>query len=235
VDSHADLKWCPSPGCERAVNKFHREGKTLVGTCACGLKFCVHCMEEAHLTISCKVLKDWNMYLSGNLEGANLPQTKAAADIMTLQWIAENTKDCPKCGTTVEKNQGCFQMTCRTCHSQWCWRCLEDWSTHSDHFRCTKFDETDVKVLIFPTYQIRLANDCQDKPAFTNDELEKRKAKFKVAHFFNQFKDHDQSMKLEKQNRDKIDTLIKKLKAEMESVDGEYLEEAVVQLQEVRE
>lgn len=42
-------------------------------------------------------------------------------------------------------------------------------------------------------------------------------------------------MKLEKQNRDKIDTLIKKLKAEMESVDGEYLEEAVVQLQEVRE
>jgi len=56
-----------------------------------------------------------------------------------------------------------------------------------------------------------------------------------VAHFFNQFKDHDQSLKLEKQNRQKINTLISKLKAEMESVDGEYLEEAVVQLQEVRD
>jgi len=37
---------------------------------------------------------------------------------------------------------GCFQMTCRPpCSQQFCWLCLEDWKTHSDHFRCKKHPE----------------------------------------------------------------------------------------------
>ena len=43
------MAWCPSPGCEHAV-----EARTEVGsdpmdiTCRCGATFCFQCKEEAH-------------------------------------------------------------------------------------------------------------------------------------------------------------------------------------------
>jgi len=52
----------------------------------------------------------------------------------------ENTKKCTKCGNRIEKQGGCFQMTCR-CSHQFCWLCGKDWSTHSDHFSCSTHPE----------------------------------------------------------------------------------------------
>jgi hypothetical protein len=43
-------------------------------------------------------------------------------------WLAQNTKACPHCGVRIEKNQGCFHMTCTKCRFQFCWECLADWS-----------------------------------------------------------------------------------------------------------
>ena len=37
-------------------------------------------------------------------------------------------KQCPSCGTMVEKNAGCRHMTClRPCHYEFCWRCSGPW------------------------------------------------------------------------------------------------------------
>jgi hypothetical protein len=33
-----------------------------------------------------------------------------------LLWLAEHTKECPKCGRSVQKNDGCFSMTCKCTH-----------------------------------------------------------------------------------------------------------------------
>jgi len=32
-------------------------------------------------------------------------------------------------------------MTCSQCHFQFCWLCRDPWSTHNDHFRCSKYNE----------------------------------------------------------------------------------------------
>lgn len=36
-------------------------------------------------------------------------------------------------------------MTCGTCHHQFCWLCLQPWSTHSNHFQCSKYGSKNVQ------------------------------------------------------------------------------------------
>jgi len=31
-------------------------------------------------------------------------------------------------------------MRCIKCQKEFCWLCLDDWSTHKDHFKCHKYD-----------------------------------------------------------------------------------------------
>lgn len=51
-------------------------------------------------------------------------------DAATRAWLGRNTKPCPgpRCGVPVEKTGGCFHMTCRECHFEFCWECLADWA-----------------------------------------------------------------------------------------------------------
>ncbi|XP_022099046.1 E3 ubiquitin-protein ligase RNF14-like [Acanthaster planci] len=41
------------------------------------------------------------------------------------RWKNNNTKQCPTCGTHIEKNQGCNMMKCTHCNKSFCWRCLQ--------------------------------------------------------------------------------------------------------------
>lgn len=53
VEDNRQLTWCPSPGCEHAV-----EARVEVGSepmdiaCSCGATFCFQCKEEAHRPVS---------------------------------------------------------------------------------------------------------------------------------------------------------------------------------------
>jgi hypothetical protein len=53
---------------------------------------------------------------------------RQSVQLMQL-WLAKSTKACPgpRCGVRIEKNQGCFHMTCRSCRFEFCWECLGDW------------------------------------------------------------------------------------------------------------
>ena len=46
---------------------------------------------------------------------------------------AANTKKCPRCQTPIEKDEGCNHMACRKCRHEFCWICMKDWHTHSQH------------------------------------------------------------------------------------------------------
>ncbi|UJR14349.1 hypothetical protein I4U23_001345 [Adineta vaga] len=64
----------------------------------------------------------------------------------TDQWLAQHTKNCPKCRYGIEKTTGCDHMTCTQCHFEFCWACLAAYADirsdgnhrhyqHCKHFR----------------------------------------------------------------------------------------------------
>lgn len=66
---------------------------------------------------------------------------RSGVDMDTLKWMQENTKECPQCNTAVQKNQGCYQITCSSCYATWCWLCRGDWATHGSHFKCATYNK----------------------------------------------------------------------------------------------
>ena len=84
----------------------------------CGLNFCFACTKSAHKPMDCDLLQKWLDRIS-------------QGDEDTSNWIKLNTKQCPKCKASIQKNQGCMHMTCRNCKYEFCWLCLGDYKKHS--------------------------------------------------------------------------------------------------------
>lgn len=64
---------------------------------------------------------------------------KDAAMEATAQYLSKFTKECPRCGCHIEKNEGCDHMTCTRCECSFCWVCfapyeriLKDGNHHHD-------------------------------------------------------------------------------------------------------
>lgn len=88
------LRWCPSADCSYAVKVAYVESRPVA--CKCGHVFCFECGENWHDPVLCKYLKKWIK--------------KCDDDSETSNWIAANTKECPKCNVTIEKDGGCNHM-----------------------------------------------------------------------------------------------------------------------------
>jgi hypothetical protein len=124
---HSQLKWCPSPDCSFAVKTACRVTEPRLVNCKCGAKFCVCCGEEWHEPSTCFALRQW--------------LRKGERDGPTLQWIASNTKECPKCHVPIEKDGGCNHVLCKSpsCRYDFCWVCLGPWESHgSSWYSCNR-------------------------------------------------------------------------------------------------
>jgi len=136
VKTSKNVKWCPRPGCDKAV-EYKRKGMKKV-VCACGYSFCFGCGQEDHEPAPCDGVKDW------------LKKCNAESDI--FKWIEENkenkeVKNCTKCHIVIEKNQGCMHMTCRNCRHEFCWLCFQDWHGHDSNL-CTQYQsQADNKLV----------------------------------------------------------------------------------------
>ncbi|XP_074315834.1 putative E3 ubiquitin-protein ligase ARI7 [Silene latifolia] len=129
VESRVNIKWCPSPGCDRAVELEHGGTGEYDVTCDCSLSFCWNCGEDCHRPLECKIVLDW--IVKNNSEAEN------------TMWILAYTKPCPKCKRHIEKNHGCSHMTCSApCRYEFCWLCLGDWMNHSG---CNRYTQTEEK------------------------------------------------------------------------------------------
>ncbi|KAJ8475586.1 hypothetical protein OPV22_019313 [Ensete ventricosum] len=116
VEDSKKIKWCPSPGCEFAVD-FDINSISYDVCCYCSHSFCWNCIEEVHRPVECGMVAKW--IIKNNAESEN------------TNWILVNSKPCPKCKRPIEKNQGCMHMTCRApCKFEFCWLCLGAWSEH---------------------------------------------------------------------------------------------------------
>ncbi|CCU75817.1 RING finger protein [Blumeria hordei DH14] len=164
------LKWCPAPDCVNAIECGIKK-KDLVKivptvTCDCKYRFCFGCGHPDHQPAPCELVKKW--------------LKKCADDSETANWISANTKECPTCNSTIEKNGGCNHMTCRKCGHEFCWMCMGLWSEHgTSWYNCNRFEE-------------KSGSEARDVQTKSRVSLER------YLHYYNRYSNHEQSAKLDK-------------------------------------
>jgi len=165
VDCNLLMRWCPAPDCVNAAKVSYPDSKPV--ECKCSHLFCFSCGNDWHDPVKCQWLKKWIK--------------KCDDDSETSNWIAANTRECPKCHVTIEKDGGCNHMVCKqqNCKADFCWVCLGPWEPHgSSWYNCNRFDEDDAKK----------ARDAQEKS---------RAALARYLFYCNRYMNHMQSLKFE--------------------------------------
>ncbi len=163
VDSNLMVRWCPGANCNRAL--YCKTSTYLVRdvTCTCGMSFCFSCGQSPHSPASCDCALRWkelehkkNMEATSererNIKTAfkNINKTNGGEEEDVL-WLAKNTRPCPQCKVPIQKYHGCNHMTCHNqrCQHEFCWVCLQDWSTHGSatggYYRCFVNDPVKTK------------------------------------------------------------------------------------------
>ncbi|ESO01657.1 hypothetical protein HELRODRAFT_100509 [Helobdella robusta] len=163
VECNRLLRWCTAPNCSFVIKVQHSDARPV--RCKCGNVFCFACGENWHDPVQCKWLKRWIK--------------KCDDDSETSNWIAANTRECPKCHATIEKDGGCNHMLCKRCKFDFCWVCLGPWEPHgSSWYNCNRYDEDAAKK----------ARDAQEKS---------RAALQRYLFYCNRYMNHMQSLKFE--------------------------------------
>lgn len=208
VDDSSVLRWCPAPNCENAVECHisHKKFKTIVPSvrCSCGHAFCFGCSEQAHGPAVCPLVKEW--------------LKKCKDDSETANWISANTKECPKCNSTIEKNGGCNHMTCRKCRYEWCWICAGPWSDHGNSwYNCNRYDE-------------KAGVNARDAQAKSRAQLER------YLHFFNRFANHEQSARLDRDLYSRTEKKMERMQqtSDLTWIEVQFLKKAVDTVTECR-
>ncbi|XP_027094172.1 probable E3 ubiquitin-protein ligase ARI1 isoform X2 [Coffea eugenioides] len=123
----------------------------------------------------------------------------------TVNWIKVNTKYCPKCYKPVEKNGGCNLVRC-VCGQPFCWLCggatgvSHTWNSIEGH-TCGRYKEDELE----------------------NAERAKKQL-WRYSHYYNQFKAHTDSLKLEATLQDRLQQKIVILEAKnLESRDFSWV------------
>ena len=80
------MRWYPGTDCTNVIKASYCD-VAMVTCTGCQTSFCFQCGEAWHEPIKCKWLTKW--------------QKKCHDDSETSNWIAANTKECPKCHATI--------------------------------------------------------------------------------------------------------------------------------------
>ncbi|KTW27686.1 hypothetical protein T552_02126 [Pneumocystis carinii B80] len=171
VNNNEHLRYCPAPNCEYTIKcrVEQRQLTSIVPTvvCLCGQRFCFGCGLSDHQPCICILVKMW--------------LKKCEDDSETANWISANTKECPKCNATIEKNGGCNHMICKKCKYEFCWVCTGPWSEHGTNwYNCNRYDE-------------------KSKINFQDQQAQSRALLERYLHYYNRFSNHEQSAKLDRE------------------------------------
>ncbi|GAB7360966.1 hypothetical protein MBLNU230_g0949t1 [Neophaeotheca triangularis] len=209
VDDKDNLKWCPAPNCIYAIEcgVKNKDLNKVVPTVSCNCKhtFCFGCSLNDHQPTPCSLVKLW--------------LKKCEDDSETANWISANTKECPKCGSTIEKNGGCNHMTCRKCRNEFCWMCMGVWSEHgTSWYNCNRFEE-------------KSGTSARDAQAKSRQSLER------YLHYYNRYANHEQSARLDKDIFHKTEKKMSLLQSSsgLSWIEVQFLEHASQALQTCRQ
>ena len=171
------IKECVSPNCENYVCSATMEKTFSEVYCeSCNSNWCFTCQSYSHEPISCKLHERWRVILySQGLSGEDIYKNK------TLEWLENNTKNCPKCDKVIYKDGGCNHIKCSQCGIHFCWDCMqyfERWNVR--HERCIKKKWKKTKKVMEPEktkefYVLKRFVEKAEKIAFCKSILDKKK------------------------------------------------------------
>ena len=112
-------KYCPNEMCGRLISTMTPHKQTNA-VCDCGTKFCSDCFKFAHWPAPCEASqKYWEMLEN---KGINISQAEHVSFTPLGEDLVIQGKTCPKCHRFIEKEGGCYYMTC-VCGVSFCWGC----------------------------------------------------------------------------------------------------------------
>ncbi|KAI6180250.1 RBR-type E3 ubiquitin transferase [Aphelenchoides besseyi] len=191
ITTNPELSFCPGADCSMIAHSKSKKAHRVVCT-KCNTQFCFKCTQDYHSPTTCETIKKWLI--------------KCADDSETANYISANTKDCPKCHASIEKNGGCNHMHCTKCGEHFCWICCQEWKSHgSSYYNCSKYND-----------------------ASENNKADARKALERYLHYFTRYENHQKSLKLERQLFERIKERINKKVNNHEGtwIDWQYLYDA---------
>ncbi|KAL3796863.1 hypothetical protein HJC23_008816 [Cyclotella cryptica] len=100
--------------------------------CDCGTALCIQCKTTAHPSTSCVQ----NLRSNSHSEDSDL--------VMLALSREQGWKQCPNCSIMIELRSGCNHMSCTSCSHEFCYRCLQSWSTRDAQCssgQCELWDE----------------------------------------------------------------------------------------------
>ncbi|KIL89546.1 hypothetical protein FAVG1_07126 [Fusarium avenaceum] len=109
-------RWCLGPDCSNG-QLYDDEGvmDPRIRCEECGFEMCYHHSIPWHENQTCEQFDSVREHGDPEFQ-------------QTQDWITNNTKPCPNCKENIQKGEYCFHMTCSSCHFEFCWECLADWS-----------------------------------------------------------------------------------------------------------
>lgn len=124
LSTEPDFRWCLREGCGNG--QIHQildqlgdgpldRRRNHIQCDKCRFDMCFKHQIPWHRGLSCAEYDRMKAGMAGNNN-----------DEATQEWLLANTKMC-RCGAYVEKQGGCFHMTCYSCRYEFCWECMADW------------------------------------------------------------------------------------------------------------
>eukprot|EP01112_Ceratiomyxa_fruticulosa_P014558 TRINITY_DN4182_c0_g1_i1.p1 TRINITY_DN4182_c0_g1~~TRINITY_DN4182_c0_g1_i1.p1 ORF type:complete len:396 (-),score=62.56 TRINITY_DN4182_c0_g1_i1:92-1279(-) len=116
--------WCPKNCGGYTKLEFYAKGKSSTVQCSdCNYTWCSLCRGDSHDGKTCRQIEQMR----------EKAQKKSANEF--TKWTRSNkfrVKSCIYCSAFIEKNAGCNHMTCTQCKGQFCWLCMQSYS--SSHY-----------------------------------------------------------------------------------------------------
>uniref|UniRef100_A0A2P2I4I4 RBR-type E3 ubiquitin transferase n=1 Tax=Hirondellea gigas TaxID=1518452 RepID=A0A2P2I4I4_9CRUS len=133
ISALGDTQPCPRQHCQYPATLEQN-----LGHCpACSFVFCALCRYGDHGLNPCRMKagearRVLDEYINGNSATRKRLETrfgksyltKLSNELLTMEYISENAKQCPRCSRNIEKSDGCNKMLCQGCGVSFCWLCV---------------------------------------------------------------------------------------------------------------
>ncbi|XP_012527951.1 E3 ubiquitin-protein ligase RNF14 [Monomorium pharaonis] len=143
LDTMDDAVYCPRISCQYPVIRNSDDDAPICP--ACSYCFCIYCHKSYHGHEPCEmtsaeIKKLIDEYKNSSDKKKKMLEKKygrrqmqSVEKYLTIEYLQNNAKSCPKCRTLISKTDGCNKMTCTHCQSYFCWLCNKQIYGY-DHF-----------------------------------------------------------------------------------------------------